>query len=64
MRFHCSITHELVRWILSHGAEVYVYQPTHLREAVVMEARKIATGELHQADRPVRDGSIHEEKLS
>jgi predicted DNA-binding transcriptional regulator YafY len=46
MRFHCSITHELVRWILSHGAQVYVRLPAHLRDAVVMEAQFVAAGTL------------------
>jgi predicted DNA-binding transcriptional regulator YafY len=62
MRFHCSITHELVRWILSHGAQVYVRQPTHLRAAVVTEAQRIAASELRKPGSHTRVGSIKEEK--
>jgi predicted DNA-binding transcriptional regulator YafY len=64
MRFNCSITHELVRWILSHGAQVYVQQPAHLREAVVTEAHWIAGGALRKPGSYLQDGLIDEEKLS
>lgn len=41
MRFHCGVTHELVRWVLSYGGDVHVRCPTHLRDSVVAEARRV-----------------------
>ena len=43
LRFHCGITNEFVRWILSFGGEVTVVEPAVLREGVVKEAEKAAT---------------------
>lgn len=42
MRFHCAITNELMRWVLSFGAEVDVKQPAMLRKWLVQEATRIA----------------------
>jgi predicted DNA-binding transcriptional regulator YafY len=44
MRFHCSVTHELVRWVLSYGAEVTVQEPKRLRDMVLGEARLLLRG--------------------
>lgn len=41
MRFHCGVTHELVRWVLSFGADVRVESPKHLGDTVMAEAGKI-----------------------
>lgn len=41
MRFHCGVTHELVRWVLSYGGDVQVQCPGHLRDSVVAEARRV-----------------------
>jgi predicted DNA-binding transcriptional regulator YafY len=45
LRFHCSINHELVRWLLSFGAGVRVELPDHLRNTLVDEAKEILSGE-------------------
>ncbi|MBV9279751.1 MAG: WYL domain-containing transcriptional regulator [Chloroflexi bacterium] len=51
MRFHCSVTHELVRWILSFGPEVCVERPADLRNCVVDEAERVAAvGRLADGD--------------
>jgi predicted DNA-binding transcriptional regulator YafY len=47
MRFRCSITHELVRWVLSFGGEVAIEQPDALLAAVRAEASRM----LQKADR-------------
>jgi predicted DNA-binding transcriptional regulator YafY len=41
VRFHCGITHELIRWVLSYGREVIVEQPEHLKQSVVEKARQV-----------------------
>jgi len=43
MRFHCGVSHELVRWVLSFGSGVYVEKPEGLRRAVTMEAQSLIT---------------------
>ncbi len=43
MSFHCAITNELMRWVLSFGAEVDVKQPSKLRQWLLQEARRIVT---------------------
>jgi predicted DNA-binding transcriptional regulator YafY len=41
LHFTCSVTHELVRWVLSFGGEVRVEEPEHLRHDVEEAARQI-----------------------
>jgi predicted DNA-binding transcriptional regulator YafY len=41
MRFHCGVTHELVRWVLSFGSDVGVEQPGALRKEVVEAAAAV-----------------------
>lgn len=41
MRFHCGVTPELVRWVLSYGAEVWIEEPASLREKVLAEAARV-----------------------
>lgn len=41
MRFHCAVSNELVRWVLSFGDRVRVEQPNRLRRMVVQEARRV-----------------------
>lgn len=41
MRFRCSITNELVRWVLSFGGEVHVEGPLPLRKQVRDEAERV-----------------------
>lgn len=45
MRFHCGVTHELVRWVLSFGGSVRVERPARLRARVVTEARQVIANE-------------------
>lgn len=42
MKFRCTVTNELVRWVLSFGARVRVEAPAELRELVLREARGVA----------------------
>lgn len=50
LRFNCTITHELVRWLLSFGPEVRIEAPATVRETVAAEARRIvALAALHQS---------------
>lgn len=41
MRFHCVITNELMRWVLSFGTEVGVREPVTLREWLIREAAQL-----------------------
>jgi len=41
MSFHCGVTPELVRWVLSYGSDVRVTSPSYLRDAVLQEARRV-----------------------
>ncbi len=43
MSFHCGVTPELVRWVLSYGSDVQVLRPMHLRQAVIDEARRVVS---------------------
>ena len=52
IRFHCSVTNELVRWVLSFGGEVGVEEPVGLREAVRQEAERVVAG----TERELSDG--------
>lgn len=45
LSFHCGVTPELVRWILSYGSDVQVIGPSHLRDAVLQEARRVLDSE-------------------
>lgn len=41
MRFHCAVTNELMRWVLSFGAHVRVEGPAMLRAWLVQEATRL-----------------------
>jgi predicted DNA-binding transcriptional regulator YafY len=41
LRFRCTVTNELVRWILGFGGEVYVEAPRDLEEKVQIEAERV-----------------------
>jgi predicted DNA-binding transcriptional regulator YafY len=41
MRFHCIITNELVRWVLSFGGDVRIEHPESLRHTVAEQARSV-----------------------
>jgi predicted DNA-binding transcriptional regulator YafY len=41
LRFHATVTHELVRWVLSFGGDVTVEQPEALRKEVVEAAAAV-----------------------
>ncbi|HLJ68620.1 MAG TPA: WYL domain-containing protein [Chloroflexota bacterium] len=41
MRFFCTVTHELVRWVLSFGGEASVEEPEQLRQLVSVEAARV-----------------------
>jgi predicted DNA-binding transcriptional regulator YafY len=44
LRFHCTITNELVRWVLSLGGEASIEAPASLRERVYAEAERVIRG--------------------
>lgn len=44
LRFHCGVTHELMRWVLSFGGEAQVVRPAHLRESVREAATRVVNG--------------------
>jgi predicted DNA-binding transcriptional regulator YafY len=62
LRFHCDITNELVRWVLSFGGEVVVVEPASLCERVVREAeRAVAQGRAANTGGPDAVSSIFED---